>query len=143
MKRGLCHLPAAVDRAVAEARERRDRVRAEQALRIGEPRAQLAIETAGLGRWEFDPAAGTFDLDARCRELFGLASHAVANQEAFLRSYRNGDRARIESIFDATLKASNASNIATEFRIIRWGDAQSAGCRYRVTPSTTVARALA
>ncbi len=36
-------------------------VRAEQALRISETSAQLAIETAGLGRWEFDPATGTFD----------------------------------------------------------------------------------
>jgi PAS domain S-box-containing protein len=124
MKRGLSRLPAAVDRAVAEARERQDRVRAEQALRISQTSAQLAIETAGLGRWEFDPATGSFDLDARCRELFGLAPHTVANQEAFLKSCHTSDRARIESLFNAALQASSASNITTEFRIVRSGDAQ-------------------
>lgn len=124
MKRGLSRLPAAVDRAVAEARERQDRLRAEQALRISETSAQLAIETAGLGRWEFDPKTGSFDLDARCRELFGLAPDVVANQAAFLKSCHNADRPRIETIFHQTLNAANASNIATEFRIIRAGDAQ-------------------
>ncbi len=124
MKRGLSRLPAAVDRAVAEARERQDRVRAEKALRISETSAQLAIETAGLGRWEFDPVTGTFDLDARCRELFGLASEAVADRQTFLKSCHNADRLRIESIFNETLRAPTASNIATEFRIIRAGDAQ-------------------
>lgn len=124
MKRGLSRLPAAVDRAVAEARERQDRMRAEQALRISETSAQLAIETAGLGRWEFDPATRTFDVDARCRDLFGLAPDTIADQEAFLKSCHSGDRARIEAILNETLQAASASNIATEFRIIRAGDAQ-------------------
>jgi PAS domain S-box-containing protein len=124
MKRGLSRLPAAVDRAVAEARERQDRVRAEQALRISETSAQLAIETAGLGRWEFDPGTGMFDVDARCRELFGLSPHAMPDREAFLKSCHNSDRLRIESIFNETLRAATASNIATEFRIVRAGDAQ-------------------
>lgn len=124
MKRGLSRLPAAVDRAVAEARERQDRMRAEQALRISETSAQLAIETAGFGRWEFDPIAGTFDMDARCRELFGLASDSVANQEAFLKSCHSGDRQRIEMTLNETLNATAASNVATEFRIIRVGEEQ-------------------
>jgi PAS domain S-box-containing protein len=124
MKRGLSRLPAAVDRAVAEARERQDRVRAEQALRISETSAQLAIETAGLGRWELDPITGIFDLDARCRELFGLGSVATANQETFLKCCHNGDRQRLESTLQATLSAASTSSIATEFRIIRTGDFQ-------------------
>nr|WP_298719987.1 response regulator [uncultured Steroidobacter sp.] len=124
MKRGLSRLPAAVDRAVAEARERQDRVRAEQALRISETSAQLAIQTAGLGRWEYDPATGTFDLDARSRELFGLAPNVVASQDSFLKCCHSGDRQRIQAVFDATLRGSAASNIATEFRIVRPGDAQ-------------------
>ena len=125
MKRGLSRLPAAVDRAVAEARERQDRVKAEQALRISETSAQLAIETAGLGRWELDPATGIFDLDARCHELFGLAPGAVANQEAFLKCCHSGDRPRIEAMLCATLNGDSANTIATtEFRIIRPGDSQ-------------------
>jgi PAS domain S-box-containing protein len=124
MKRGLSRLPAAVDRAVAEARERQERMRAEQALRISETSAQLAIQTAGLGRWELDPVTGTVGLDARCRELFGLAPDASANQEAFLKSCHNGDRARIEAMLQAALSSASDSTVATEFRIIRVGDSQ-------------------
>ncbi|HWK50423.1 MAG TPA: response regulator, partial [Steroidobacter sp.] len=124
MKRGLSRLPAAVDRAVAEARERQDRMRAEQALRISETSAQLAIQTAGLGRWEYDPATCEFDLDARCRELFGLAPSVVANQDSFLKCCHSSDRQDIEAIFHATLSGSAAHNIASEFRIVRPGDAQ-------------------
>ncbi|MBL8265565.1 response regulator [Steroidobacter sp.] len=124
MKRGLSRLPAAVDRAVAEARERQDRVRAEQALRISETSAQLAIETAGLGRWALDPATGIFDLDARCRELFGLTANVTADRETFLKYCHNSDRPRIEATLRATLAAPNASNISTEFRIVRAGDVQ-------------------
>jgi PAS domain S-box-containing protein len=124
MKRGLSRLPAAVDRAVAEARERQDRMRAEQALRISETSAQLAIETAGLGRWEFDPATGIFNLDARCRELFGVPAAVTVNQEALLRCCHSGDRQRIEATLQATLLASGTHTIATEFRLIRPGDFQ-------------------
>ncbi len=124
MKRGLSRLPAAVDRAVAEARERQDRVRAEQALRISETSAQLAIETAGLGRWELDPTTGLFDVDGRCRELFGLSDTAVANQDAFLKCCHSGDRQRIEAMLHATLNTRSANAFATEFRIIRPGDSQ-------------------
>lgn len=124
MKRGLSRLPAAVDRAVAEARERQDRMRAEQALRISETSAQMAIETAGLGRWELDPATGVVALDARCRELFGLERNATANQEAFLKSCHSGDRPRIEAMLRAVLESASANAIATEFRIIRAGDSQ-------------------
>jgi PAS domain S-box-containing protein len=124
MKRGLSRLPAAVDRAVAEARERQDRVRAEQALRISETSAQLAIETAGLGRWELDPATGNFDLDARCRDLFGIGPIAAATQEAFLKCCHSGDRQRLETELHKTLNASSARAIATEFRIVRPGDSQ-------------------
>ena len=79
MKRGLSRLPAAVDRAVAEARERQDRVRAEQALRISETSAQLAIETAGHRvDGSSIPRPAVSICDARCRELFGLSGRTAS-----------------------------------------------------------------
>src|SRR5689334_16241170 len=89
MKRGLSRLPAAVDRAFAEARERQERMRAEEALRISETSAQLAMETAGLGRWALDPQTLAVDCDSRCRELFGWAPDAVITEETLLRSCRS------------------------------------------------------
>ncbi|MET0533375.1 MAG: response regulator [Steroidobacter sp.] len=117
MKRGLSRLPAAVDRAVAEARERQERMRAEQALHISETSAQLAMETAGLGRWALDPQSLSMDCDARCRELFGWASDTTISKDTFLKNCHNDDRARIESLLKNTLGAANAGRIMVEFRV--------------------------
>lgn len=124
MKRGLSRLPAAVDRAVAEARERHERVRAEEALRISETSAQLAMETAGLGRWELDPRTLEMDCDSRCRELFGWAPDAVITKETFCRSCRVEDRRRVEAMLDHALAAATAGRITVEFRI-DGGDGQT------------------
>jgi PAS domain S-box-containing protein len=117
MKRGLSRLPAAVDRAVAEARERHERVRAQHALRISETSAQLAMETVGLGRWALDPKTLVMDCDPRCRELFGWAPDAAITKETLCKSCRAEDRRRLEATLDNALAAVNAGRIAIEFRI--------------------------
>lgn len=124
MKRGLSRLPAAVDRAVAEARERQDRVRAEHALRISETSAQLAIETAGLGKWSFDPANRQIDCDVRCRELFGLPADAAISLDLLLRHCHSADRQRMEVALLGAYKADSPSKLSTELRIITATDAQ-------------------
>lgn len=124
MKRGLSRLPAAVDRAVAEARERQDRVRAEEALRISETSAQLAIETAGLGRWEVDLRSRIVDCDARCRELFGVPGDAVITQDLLFKSCHGSDRQRIEAGLTKAMHASGPGKVAIEFRIINAVDGQ-------------------
>jgi len=117
MKRGLSRLPAAVDRAVAEARERHERVRAEHALRISETSAQLAMETVGLGRWALDPTTLAMDCDSRCRELFGWAADAEITKETLCKSCRVEDRRRLEATLDNALTATSAGRITVEFRI--------------------------
>ena len=44
-----------------------DRKRAEEALRLSEQRAAIAMEVAQLGTWDLDVAGGTVTADARCR----------------------------------------------------------------------------
>jgi PAS domain S-box-containing protein len=124
MKRGLSRLPAAVDRAVAEARERQDRLRAEHALRISETSAQLAIETAGLGKWSFDPQSRHVECDARCRELFGLPAEETIDRELLLKHCHSADRQRIEAALMSAFRAHGPSKLTTEFRIISAADAQ-------------------
>jgi PAS domain S-box-containing protein len=121
MKRGLSRLPAAVDRAYAEARERQERMRAEQALRISETSAQLAMETAGLGRWALDPQTLVMDCDPRCRELFGWSPVAPITKETLCKSCLTEDRRRVEAALDDALYAANAGSIMVEFRIIGSG----------------------
>jgi PAS domain S-box-containing protein len=49
-----------------------DRRRAEEALRAGEERLRVALDSARMGSWEFDPATGRLTWDARQEELYGL-----------------------------------------------------------------------
>jgi CheY-like chemotaxis protein len=69
MKRNLHRLPAAVERALAEARDRTERRRAEQALRASEVGLRLAVDAARLGLWDFEPATGRMAGDVGCTLL--------------------------------------------------------------------------
>ena len=55
LKRNLMRLPGAVYRALAEARERHERRRAEAALVESDVRLRLAIAAARLGTWDYAP----------------------------------------------------------------------------------------
>jgi len=124
MKRGMNRLPAAVDRAIAETRERQERQRAEQALRVSETSAQLAIDAAGLGKWEYDPQTKQLEWDARCKALFGLPADADIGQAQFLKQCHVEDRDRIERALRDAIRPGSEGTITEECRIVRRSDGQ-------------------
>jgi PAS domain S-box-containing protein len=124
MKRGMNRLPAAVDRAIAEARERQERQRAEHALRVSETSAQLAIDAAGLGKWEYDPQTRRLEWDARCKALFGLPTDADIGQEQFLKQCHIEDRDRIDRALRDAIRPGSGGKISEECRIVRRSDGE-------------------
>ena len=124
MKRGMNRLPAAVDRAIAEARERQDRQRAEQALRVSETSAQLAMDAAGLGRWEFNPETQQLEWDARCRAMFGLPADIAVGHDQFLKQLHVEDRDRIERALREAMRPGSLGKINDECRVVRRNDGQ-------------------
>ena len=124
MKRGMNRLPAAVDRAIAETRERQERQRAEHALRVSETSAQLAIDAAGLGKWEYDPQTKQLEWDARCKALFGLPADAEIGQEQFLKQCHVEDRDRIDRALRDAIRPGSTGNISEECRIVRRSDGE-------------------
>jgi PAS domain S-box-containing protein len=122
MKRGLNRLPAAVDRAISEAREKQDRLRAEQALRVSESSTQLALDAAGLGKWEYDPVADTLHWDARCRELFGLSTTESVDHDRFFAQCHALDRERIERALRIAMARGSSGEVAEECRVMRRTD---------------------
>ena len=124
MKRGLNRLPAAVDRAIAEARERQERQRAEQALRMSETSTKLALDAAGLGHWEFDPVSNELHWDARCRALFGLLNGETVDHDRFFSLCHGFDRDRLEQALRRALRPGSSGEVNEECRVIRHTDGE-------------------
>jgi signal transduction histidine kinase/DNA-binding response OmpR family regulator len=70
---------------------------AELNLRAGEARLRIALEAAGLGTWDYNPAADMLRWDARCKALAGLPPDADVTYDTFLHSIHPDDRARIDA----------------------------------------------
>ena len=118
LKRNLVRLPAAVDRALAEAHERRERRRAEAALSASEISTRIALEAATLGLWAFMPKTGLLQWDRRCRAMFGVEPEAKVDYELFLACVHPDDRARMDEAVQAAIAPDGAGEIEEEFRIV-------------------------
>lgn len=124
MKRGLNRLPAAIDRALAEAHERAERVRAQEALRLSELSNQLAVEIAGLGKWTLDADTLQLELDARSRALLGFAAHEQVSFDRFIASCDPRDSARVRSAVLQAARGGGSERLTIEYRIKRQSDGQ-------------------
>jgi diguanylate cyclase (GGDEF)-like protein/PAS domain S-box-containing protein len=77
LKNRLHRLGRAVTRALREAAEQRERRRAEDALRQGERRLQLALEASEVSVWEFDVETGHVAFSRELGPFLGYAEQDV------------------------------------------------------------------
>ncbi|WP_374447974.1 response regulator [Stella sp.] len=119
MKRNLVRLPAAVERALAEARDRSERRRAEQALRASEVGLRLAVDAARLGLWDLDPATGRVACDRRCRTLFGILGDAEIDLETLVAGCHPGDRDAFRTAVLAATDPAGSGEVVEEHRTAR------------------------
>jgi PAS domain S-box-containing protein len=120
MKRNLTRLATAVERALDQARERRERREAEIALQRSEMRARLAIDGAELGLWDMDPRTGVMDWDERTKALLGLSAAVTPSLAIFDRHVHPDDRERMaRAIEDATTWSPDRNGgFSVEYRIV-------------------------
>ena len=106
----------------AAQREIAERVRTEQRLRESEARLRVSLQTAALGTWELDIAAGAVEMDERAQELLGLGNSSVVTLEEFFALTAPEDMdTRREAIL--RLCAGRAERLEAEFRVgssARW-----------------------
>jgi two-component system, sensor histidine kinase PdtaS len=96
-----------------------ERKRAAEALRLAEERLRMAVQSAAIGTWDYDPTSDSLRWDARCKELFGLPPGAEVSYEgAFLAGLHPEDRARTQEAVAAALDPRGPGEYDIEYRTI-------------------------
>jgi len=115
------HAGAALENArlFEEMRDARRRAElAELELRAGEARMRLALDSAGLGTWDYNPMTGALRWDDRSRALFGLDPQAPVSYTVFLSRIHPEDRARVDAAVKHALDPSSDGSYECEHRAI-------------------------
>ena len=89
---------------------------AERLLIESKERLKFAIDSAGLGTWDYDPQARGLIWDKRCKEIFDLSPTSTIDARALLAMIHPDDRKRVENHVKQTLIAGGFGEFDIEFR---------------------------
>jgi PAS domain S-box-containing protein len=92
--------------------------RTEEMLRRSEDRLRLAVESTGLGTWDFDPVTRKSKWDERCKEIFGLPPEAEVDYETFLSRLHPEDRERVDRGVQRALDPESGGQYNVEYRTV-------------------------
>ncbi|MBW4662171.1 MAG: PAS domain-containing protein [Drouetiella hepatica Uher 2000/2452] len=95
-----------------------ERARAEAALRESENRLRLALKSAQLGAWDFNPMTDVLQWDEQCKAMFGVSPTADINYEIFLAGLHPEDRDRTNQVVQYSLNPESGGEYDIEFRTI-------------------------
>ena len=120
-QRMLEHEIAERNRAEAAQREQQEqlafeiqrRAAAEAALREREDRMRMAIESAAIGTWDFNPVTGERNWSERAKVMFGLPAYADVSDVTYLDRIHPDDRERAQQAVDRAARSA-ATTAATK-----------------------------
>jgi PAS domain S-box-containing protein len=95
-----------------------ERRRARETLLGSEARLRLAVESAEMGTWDFDPVTGALAWSDRCKAILGLLPEVPLDYQAFLDLLHPGDRARVGESVQAALDPTGEGRFRAEFRAV-------------------------
>ena len=100
-----------------------ERKRIEQALEAAEADLRIAVDAAGLGRWDHNPQTGERYWDKRCREIYGLPDGMIENPlDAFERLVHPDDLPPLMDAIRIAMDPASDNTINREYRILRHDD---------------------
>jgi len=92
--------------------------RAQEVLKGSEDRLRLAVESTGLGTWDWNLITGGLKWDERCKAVFGLPPEAEVDYEVFLAGLHPDDRERADRIVRQALDPEGGGEYRTEYRTV-------------------------
>jgi two-component system CheB/CheR fusion protein len=95
---------------------------AERLLAESKDRLHFAVESAGVGTWDFNPITGELIFDARNREFFGLLPGDSVNYAVFLERLHPDDRIITEKAIRDALESGSSAEFNAAFRTIAHHD---------------------
>lgn len=105
-------------RMVGSMQDITERKYAQEKLTESEERLRIAIESAELGTWDYNPETGVLQWDNRTREVFGLSPDAHVDFSVFLKGVHPDDRAIVEATVKNTFDPENGGGYDIEYRTI-------------------------
>ncbi len=96
--------------------------RANEALRESEERLRMAVESADIGAWDFDPVSRALRWSDRCKAMHGLPPDAAVNYEVFLERVHPEDRDASDRRVTAALDPAGGGEFEIQYRSL-WPDA--------------------
>ena len=104
---------ASVADVIAQGLERK---RIEDVLRRSEYQLRLAVESSGLGIWDFDPVTGELRADDRAKWALGLPTEAKMDYETFLARVHPEDRERVAELVRRAIDPKSSGGYEVEYR---------------------------
>ncbi|MGC4036623.1 MAG: PAS domain S-box protein [Chitinophagaceae bacterium] len=99
-----------------------ERKLADETLKESRESLKMAIETAELGTWDFDPALNQLQWDDRTKKMFGLLDDTFVTYDLFLTGIYHEDRERVNDSVNRAVSGENNGEYAIEYRVNRYSD---------------------
>jgi PAS domain S-box-containing protein len=93
-----------------------DLVASRERVKEAEERLRLAVESARLGTWDYDPNSGVVLCDARYRRLFGLGAEAQLTTRMLAEAIHPEDRARATEAVQRSFDPASGGEYTIEYR---------------------------
>lgn len=120
----LQHIADSAAVGLANAQLNRELEHALGDVRGTEQRLQLALDSAAIGTWDYNPQTGALDWDTRCRAIFGITPDARLTYSTFLSAIHPDDRDWVNDTIEQVLSTSGSNEYDVRFRIIRLSDSR-------------------
>jgi PAS domain S-box-containing protein len=94
----------------------------EKTIEENEERLRVAMESAGLGTWEYYPKSGALNWSEECRKIYGLPGNKPVTFEIFAKQIYKEDVAKVESAISDALDSDGSTTYDISYRIHRFDD---------------------